>query len=114
LSKDKGNAGLQAQIRKLEAEQGYETAVAKNDPSRQKMNQYLDWLKGHGVESPKLKVRMLDQRRTVVLATKDIKAGDQVLFVPSDLILLPENAVDAPANSWLLWNAKVADKVPAV
>ena len=44
----------------LEAEQGLETAVPKNDPARQKMNQYLDWLKGHGVECSKVKARMVD------------------------------------------------------
>jgi len=72
LSKDKENAGLQGEIRQLEAEQALEAAVAKNDPSRQKMNQYLDWLKGHGVESSNVKVRMASQRRTAVLAAKDI------------------------------------------
>lgn len=44
LSQNKDNAGLQGRVAMLEAEQGLETAVPKNDPARQKMNQYLDWL----------------------------------------------------------------------
>ena len=60
LSQNKDNAGLQGRVAMLEAEQGLETAVPKNDPARQKMNQYLDWLKGQGVESSKVKARMVD------------------------------------------------------
>ena len=111
-SKEQAFTGLNAVIAQLAAEQALETAVAKKDPARQKMNEYLNWLKQRGVDSSRVKVRMQDQRRTVTIATKDILAGDQVLFVPSSLVVLPANAADAPANTWLLWNAKVADRIP--
>lgn len=60
LSKDKENAALQQKITLLEAEAKLETMVPKADPTRQRMNQYIDWLKGQGVEMPKLKARMID------------------------------------------------------
>ena len=114
-AKDDALASLKPEIAALEVEQGYETAVAKSDPSRQKMNQYHDWLKQQkGVECSKVKVRMTNQRQTVAIATKDIRKGEPVLFMPENLIVLPTNAVDGcPANSWLLWNPKVAERVPA-
>ena len=54
---------------------------------------------------------MIDQRTTVVLATKDIAKDEEVMFIPADLLLELENAGDVPANSWLLWNTKVGEKL---
>jgi len=54
---------------------------------------------------------MINQRTTVVLATKDIANGEEVLFIPADLMLLLENAGDVPANGWLLWNTKVGERL---
>jgi|TARA_B110001450_G_C17542950_1_gene449380 tetratricopeptide (TPR) repeat protein len=57
-SKEQAFTGLNAVIAQLAAEQALETAVAKKDPARQKMNEYLNWLKQRGVDSSRVKVRM--------------------------------------------------------
>lgn len=54
---------------------------------------------------------MLNVKTTVVIAHKDIKAGERILFVPDDIILDTKSISDVPANSWLTWNTDVADKV---
>jgi len=46
-----------------------------------------------------------------VLATKDFRKDEQILFIPTDQMLLLENAGDVPANSWLLWNPKVGERL---
>lgn len=78
--------------------------VPKSDPERQKMNYYIDWLKNQQVEVSKIAVRMYDQVSTTVVATKDIRIDEQILFIPDDLILNLEDTVEVPSNKWLNWN----------
>ena len=78
--------------------------VPKSDPERQKMNYYIDWLKNQQVEVSKIAVKMYDQVSTTVVATKDIRIDEQILFIPDDLILNLEDTVEVPSNKWLNWN----------
>ena len=71
------------------------------------MNQYIDGLKNQGVEFSKIQVKMLNPKTTVVIASKDILAGERILFVPDDIILDTKSIADVPANSWLTWNTDV-------
>jgi len=50
---------------------------------------------------------MLNPKTTVVIASKDILAGERILFVPDDIILDTKSIADVPANSWLTWNTDV-------
>lgn len=78
--------------------------VPKSDPERQKMNYYIDWLKNQQVEVSKIAVRMYDQVSTTVVATKDIRIDEEILFIPDDLILNLQDTVEVPSNKWLNWN----------
>jgi hypothetical protein len=51
----------------------------------------MDWLKSAGAETSKLRIKYYKQNKRGVVSNQDIRAGEEILFIPRNLIVTYED-----------------------
>ena len=70
--------------------------IPEDDPERMRFETFFDWMKEGGANFDKLKLRYYGPDYRGVHAARDIKKGEQILYVPKKELITLEMAIDTP------------------
>ena len=87
---DKDRVEMKELFNELVQEIEQENKLSADHPERKRFQNLLDWLKDGGSEFDKLKLRFYSENYRGVHAVRDIRGGEQVLFVPLEKIITAE------------------------
>lgn len=73
-----------------------ENVVEKSNPERQRFEKLFDWMKVDGANYEKLKMRYYTLNYRGVHASRAIKKGETILYVPLKEIITLEMCMDSP------------------
>ncbi len=76
--------------------------ISEDDPSKKIFNRLENWLKEGGSNYEKLKIRYYTPIYRGVHAARNIKAGEEILYVPKDQIITLEMAMDSPIGKKMM------------
>lgn len=66
--------------------------LQKDHPDRKKLEAFLDWLKANKVDTSNLDILYKHEEERKLKASRFIKKGEEVLFIPMELILKFDDA----------------------
>jgi hypothetical protein len=74
---------------KIEIEE--EQKFPLDHPERKKFQNFIDWIKQTGAEFKNIKLRFYSENNRGVHAKQNIAVGEQILFVPHNLLITIED-----------------------
>lgn len=92
LELDPANAELVA-LEKVVVEEEKEDCQYENEEDLARNAALTDWMKANGSRFDKLKVRLYNYKQQGLHASRDIKKGEVILFVPMALVIMSKNLV---------------------
>ena len=92
LELDPANAELMA-LEKVVVEEMKEDSQYENEEDQARNTALTDWLKANGSRFDKLKIRLYNYKQQGLHASRDIKKGEVILFVPMNLVVMSKNLV---------------------
>ena len=90
------NADMKALLEQIDTELSLETAIPLDHPARLKFQGMIDWMLDEGADFSQIKIIYYTANYRGVHANKAIRPGEQVLYVPKNLLITLDACLACP------------------
>jgi histone-lysine N-methyltransferase SETD3 len=101
---DPDNDAARELFEECKSEWNEDHSVSEDNPEKIRFGCLEKWLKDGGSKYEKLKIRFYTPIYRGVHAANKIKAGEEILFVPKDLIITLEMAEESPIGTKMMYH----------